>query len=361
MRIISGTVRGVGRLARVGVELSKGAGLRLQWMDYYKAHEENAALTCRHFGISRQTFYRWKRRYDPHHLASLEDHSHRPKKLRRPTWSRELELAVLHLREQWPRWGKDKLAPLLRDQGWEVSTSMVGRILTRLKARGALREPPRSGVFTRKRLWQRPYAVRKPRGYAVEAPGDLVQVDTLDVRPLPGLVLKHFTARDVISRWDVLEAHTRATATTAAGFLDALQARMPFPVRAIQVDGGSEFQAAFEGECQRRGLRLFVLPPRSPKLNGCVERAQRTHTEEFYEVYEGAWEIALLNRALQQWEGVYNTFRPHQALDYLTPLAYLARLKVAPEQPSSALSVSPPVPAKSRPETPKGPDNIGGP
>ena len=60
--------------------------------------------------------------------------------------------------------------------------------------------------------------------------------------------------------------------------------RMPFPVRAIQVDGGSEFQAAFEAACQARGIRLFVLPPRSPKLNGCVQRAQRTHTEEFYEV-----------------------------------------------------------------------------
>jgi len=58
---------------------------------------------------------------------------------------------------------------------------------------------------------------------------------------------------------------------------------MPFPIRAIQVDGGSEFQDVFEEECQRRGIKLFVLPPRSPKLNGHVERAQRTHTEEFYE------------------------------------------------------------------------------
>ena len=77
-------------------------------------------------------------------------------------------------------------------------------------------------------------------------PGDLVQVDTLDVRPLPGVILKHFTARDVASRWDVVEVRTRATANTTTDFLTALQARMPFPVRAIQVDGGSEFQADFE-------------------------------------------------------------------------------------------------------------------
>ncbi len=147
----------------------------------------------------------------------------------------------------------------------------------------------------------------------------MVQVDTLDVRPLPGMALKHFTARDVVSRWDVVEAHSRATARTAAGFLDALQARMPFPVRAIQVDGGSEFQAGFESECQRRGLLLFVLPPRSPKLNGCVERAQRTHTEEFYEVADFSLDLATLNQELQAWERTYNTIRPHQALGYLTP------------------------------------------
>ena len=202
---------------------------------------------------------------------------------------------------------------------------MVGRILRRLKARGVLREPLRNGVSTHKRRWQRPYAVRKPKGYQATEPGDLVQVDTLDVRPLPGMIFKHFTARDVVSRWDVLEVHTRATASTAAGFLDALQARMPFPVRAIQVDGGSEFQALFEQSCQERGIRLFVLPPRSPKLNGCVERAQRTHTEEFYEVNDFPLQMPALNQQLLAWERTYNTIRPHQALAYRTPQEFLAQ------------------------------------
>jgi putative transposase len=323
MHIIRGTSPGALRLARVR-ELSREARQRLKWMDHYKA-QGNAALTCRYFGISRQTFYRWKGRYNPRELTSLEVRSRRPKRLRQPTWSRELALAVLHLREQYPRWGKDKLAVLLRGRGWQVSTSMVGRILTRLKARGVLREPPRTGISTRKRVWRRPYAVRKPKGYVVKEPGDLVQVDTLDVRPLPGMVLKHFTARDVVSRWDVIEVHTRATATTAAGFLDRLLQRMPFQVRAIQVDGGSEFQAAFETECQRRGLRLFVLPPHSPKLNGSVERAQRTHTEEFYEITDFPLEVAALNQELLAWEHTYNTIRPHQALAYLTPAQFLAK------------------------------------
>jgi putative transposase len=311
------------RLAAVGVELSRAAQVRLDWMDFYRK-AENVALTCRHFGISRQTFYRWQRRYQPLDLSSLEERSHCPQHRRQPTWSFLLERKVLQLRLQFPRWGKDKLVVLLGQQGETVSTSMVGRILRRLKQQGRLVEPPRTGVpGSRRALRLRPYAVRKPREYAAAEPGDLVEVDTLDVRPIPGVVFKQFTARDVVSRWDVLQAHTRATAQTATEFLDTLQHRMPFPIRAVQIDGGPEFAAEFEQACQQRGLHLFVLPPRSPKLNGAVERANRTHTEEFYQVTACSLEMKKLNRELRHWEKIYNTIRPLQALSYLTPLQFL--------------------------------------
>jgi len=160
-------------------------------------------------------------------------------------------------------------------------------------------------------------------------PGDIVQLDTLDVRPLPGVVLKHFTARDMVSRWDVIPTcrDSRATATTAAQFLDELEGSLPFPLRAIQVDGGSEFGAVFEQECQRRNIKLFALPPRSPKLNGHVERAHRTHREEFYEVTDSSFDIVELRAQLLEWEWTYNTIRPHQALGYLTPLKFLEQWK----------------------------------
>jgi putative transposase len=179
---------------------------------------------------------------------------------------------------------------------------------------------------SRRGLRVRPYAVRKPKQYAVSAPGDLVQVDTMDVRPVPGMVFKQFTARDLVSRWDVVQAHTRATTQNATEFLDTLAHRMPFPIRALQVDGGSEFAAEFEQACQQRGLHLFVLPPRSPKLNGAVERANRTHTEEFYQVTPYSLELRKLNRELRAWERTYNTVRPHQALAYLTPFQFLQQL-----------------------------------
>ena len=193
------TIPGYRRLVGIPV-VSKKARQRVKWFDCYNTHNHNARLTCRYFGISPQTFYRWKRRYNPKHLESLEDGSHRPKHVRGPTYSVELVKAVLKLREEYPRWGKDKLVILLHREGFACSASTVGRILKKLKERGVLKEPLPNHISARKSQRQRPYAVRKPKDYVAKEPGDIVEVDTLDVRPLPGVVLKHFTARDVISR-----------------------------------------------------------------------------------------------------------------------------------------------------------------
>ncbi len=120
-----------------------------------------------------------------------------------------------------------------------------------------------------------------------------------------------------------------ATAGTARDFLAELQERAPFPVRAIQVDGGSEFMAEFEAACQAEQIALFVLPPRSPKLNGHVERANGTARREFWELYDGEVELPPLQAALLAWEQQYNHVRPHQALDYQTPAEFLTTLGIA--------------------------------
>ena len=81
--------------------------------------------------------------------------------------------------------------------------------------------------------------------------------------------------------------------------------------------------AEFEEKSQRRDIHLFVLPPRSPKLNGAVERANRTHQEEFYQTSTAEVTVAALGKELAGWEVTYNTVRPHQALAYLTPKQFL--------------------------------------
>jgi putative transposase len=145
-----------------------------------------------------------------------------------------------------------------------------------------LKEPPRNRIKDSRRLKPRPYGVRKPEDYQLRKPGNLIQVDTLYVRPLPRISFKHFTAQDVASHWDVIGTRSRATASTTTDFLDEIVGRMPFLIKTIQVDGDSEFMAEFEVACSQCHVRLFILPP--PKLNGQVEPAHRTHIEEFYEV-----------------------------------------------------------------------------
>jgi putative transposase len=308
------------------IELSELAQQRLRWLKTWqrlRGEGFTAEKAAEIVQLPRSTLYRWQKRVEKQGLEGLEDGDRRPKHVRRPQWSSELAEAVLSLREAYPRMGKEKLWKLLSKAGIPTSASTIGRILTHLKARGVLREPPRNGVSKRKRRLVRPYAIRKPKEYQVKQPGDLVQVDTLDVRPLPNVYLKHFTARDMNSRWDVVEVFRSATASNAKKFLQTLMERAPYPVKAIQVDGGSEFMADFEQACADLGIRLFVLPPRSPKLNGHVERAQRTHTEEFYDLYMGELDLNSVNRALRDWENFYNRVRPHHSLDLLSPAEYL--------------------------------------
>lgn len=117
--------------------------------------------------------------------------------------------------------------------------------------------------------------------YVAREPVDIVALDSLDVRSLPGVILKYFAARDIIARRDVLEVHTRAISRTASAVIDMPLERMAFPTKAIQVDGGSESEDIFEREYQRSGTKAFVLAPHSPRLNGHVERTQRCIPKSF--------------------------------------------------------------------------------
>lgn len=311
-------------------ELSPEAVWRLRIIDWHFANGAKVSKTSRHFTIARQTLYRWLGRYNPKDLRSLEDRSSRPKHCKQATWTKEEIHAVRTMRERYPRWGKLKLVVLLARQGMWLSASRVGRILTYLKRTRQLIEPL-SRYTARRRQWKRQYATRKPREYEARFPGDIVQLDTMDVRPEPGVVLKQFTAVDVVSRWSVPTIASNATANLATRALEALIARSPFPIRAIQVDGGSEFMAGFEDACKEKGILLFELPPRSPKLNGRVERANRTYREEFYNCSDATPSVAGFQGHLRNWEHTYNHIRPHQALGQLTPAEFLRqRFTISP-------------------------------
>ena len=162
---------------------------------------------------------------------------------------------------------------------------MVGRILTKLIARGVVTPVPmlrRKLGPRRLRIMGQRHAKRLPKGMKPIRPGELVQIDTLFVNVAPDKAVKHFTAYDPVAKWTVALVAGRATARCAAALLDKLIAEVPFRIEGIQVDGGSEFRAEFEDACRERNLCLFVLPPKRPQLNGHVERAQGSWRYEFY-------------------------------------------------------------------------------
>jgi transposase InsO family protein len=276
-------------------------------------------------GLSRATYYRWRRKAQGG-VERLAPRSRRPLRPRRPTWPSALVEAVQRLREDFPMWGRAKLVVLVRGEGFGVSESTVGRILRHLVARGVVEPVPiLRRAKTALRRVRRPHAQRLPKGQVADRPGALVQLDTLTITLQPGVSIKQFTAYCPQARWTVAHATRRATSSAAATFLDKVQAEMPFPVTALQVDGGSEFMASFETACQTKGLELFVLPPKSPKLNGAVERANGSWRYEFYAVYDLPDTLAELNPLIDSFQHLYNHFRPHGALQGLTPAQYLAK------------------------------------
>ena len=296
-------------------------------MDWYAGHGRNARLACRHFGLSPDVFYRWKNRYNPYDILSLEDDkiTRTPHKVRQPETDLAIVKRVKEIREEYPRWGKKKIWKILEREGIETTIITVGRTLTRLRERGLLKEPliviARIEKGKRRRK-PRFHAIPKDWDYKIFDPGDLIQIDTVHVHPVPGVRRYQFTACDYITKRTARCAAKTITSRSAKKIIDILEERFPFKIKAIQIDGGSEFKKEFELECQKRGIILFVLPPKSPKLNSMVERMQRTSREEIYDIKDASEDIDEHNRLLERQDYIYNFIRPHDSLDLMTPDEY---------------------------------------
>lgn len=317
---------GAARISKIK-KLSKEAKQRLKWMDWYEDHKGNARLTCRHFGIVPSVFYRWKNRFNPYDLYSLEDDkiTRTPHTVRQPETDPAIVKRVKEIREEYPRWGKRKIWKMLDREGYDTTIITVGRTLTRLRAKGQLKEP--AIVIARlekgkRRQKQRFHALPRDWDYKPKEPGDLIQIDTVYVYPVPGERRYQFTACDYIGKMTARCASKTITSRSAKKIIDILEERFPFKIKAIQIDGGSEFKKEFEQECQNRDIILFVLPPRSPKLNGMVERMQRTSREEIYDIKAVSDNVDEHNQLLKEQDRIYNYVRPHDALDLLTPYEY---------------------------------------
>ena len=315
MGVYGAILPGVAHLARLPAEPSEAAKRRLKVIQWYEEHGGKARLTGRHFGYSPDTISRWTRAYAAAGIRGLEPRSRRPRRVRQP----EIPLAIVQriqaLREEYPRWGREKLRVLLEREGIYISAKSIDRVIARLKARGVLREPLRPRKAVR---WHQE-RLRRPPGLAVDHPGALVQVDTKQVVVGPGKVAYQFGAVDYFTRKRVVGLAPRLTSAQGAAFLQQVVAKFPFPVEAIQSDGGGEFLKDFGSKVEELKLTHYFNRPNYPQGNGCIERSFKTDEEEFYQVEELPADLDGLEAALLAWNQVYETIRPHQALGYKTP------------------------------------------
>ncbi|MBI3779479.1 MAG: transposase, partial [candidate division NC10 bacterium] len=257
---------------------------RLNW--FRKAQEFRSVTdACVFFGISRKTYYKWWRRYAASRWdrLSLADRSRRPH--RHP---RQVGTRMARRLRRWRRrtgYGARRLAWHLRRKGVPHVPSVYGihRVLQR------------AGLLTRHR--SRP---KHRQRYVMPRPGDCVQVD---IKYVPYTVERRqvfqYTALDDCTRLRVVRFFPELTNSTGLTFLPALRQSFPFRIRQVQTDNDATFTNLYTGApktatdrpvrlhpftlpCEAPALRHRCIRPRSPHLNGKVERSHRIDGEEFY-------------------------------------------------------------------------------
>ena len=292
-------------------ELDRHAAHRLAIIRHAQELTGNVSKTCRYYGISRQVYYKWLRRYEEGGLDALRDRSSKPHVSPKATRV-EVVGKIIYLRQTY-HFGPHKIAMYLkRYHDIKLSPSGIWRILKRLD----MSRLPSSQRYRRHQdRWKR---------YEKPEPGHRVQVDVKFISPLPGTRRKYyqFTAIDDCTRLRVLRIYDRLNQKTAIQFLDYVLAKLPFRVERIQTDNGAEFQSAFHYHVLDRGIGHVYIRPATPRLNGKVERSHRIDAEEFYRMLDGVVidDAGVFNERLLEWEDFYNFNRPHGGLGRPDPL-----------------------------------------
>ena len=286
---------------------------RVRVLGFWSEHGEKATKDA--FGVSRRTLFRWHKalRDQQGKLPSLDPKSTAPKKRRERTYPPGFVDRIIELRRVRHKIGKKKLAILLN-----VSESFAGRTLTDLKRRTLLPAYAHVSVSAKtgrviERKCQKRTKIRRPRGRRV------VEIDTV-VRFIDGLKRYIVTAVDTETRFAFAAVYKNHSSTSAADFLSKYLSLAPIP--ALQTDNGSEFAGYFDDVCTRLKITRYHTYPRCPRMNGHVERFNRTLSEEFLMHHRALLrdDIDAFNNRLIDYLLWYNAERPHEALFLKSPL-----------------------------------------
>lgn len=276
----------------------------------------NASKACRAFEVPRSSFYTWKKAHDAEGKAGLVRKKpiarYHPRQL-----SPEALEKILHLRRTC-HLGPDRITWYLeRYYGITTSSSSVYRTLVRNGLRRMPKTVGRRTIHTRR--------------YSKNIPGHHIQMDVkfLKLKAPDGSIVRRFqyTAIDDATRIRALKIYQRHNQKSAIDFVDYVIEKFPFRIHTIRTDRGHEFQAQFHWHVEDKGIRHVYIKPRSPQLNGKVERSHRSDNEEFYQLLTYTDDVDL-NKKLAKWEQFYNFDRPHGAFRGKTPYEALRSMLI---------------------------------
>jgi len=309
-------------------KLSSKAQLRLEWIIFYQTiGEKNATKTAKHFGIQRSVFYFWFNRFNETRLETLEDRSSRPKSTRR--WQPEPAVLVrmIKLRKRYIHWSKVKLAIVYENEyGEKISSWQFQRTIKEFNLYPG----------KKRKSWSKNGAKKQLISFEIrQMAKNLFSIDT-KVLWLFGLKYYIICAVGHAGKLAYARAYRSHSSIAAADFLDRVEYLVGKDNMAIILtDNGSEFQKEFRKACEQKNLQRYYSRVMTPKDNPEVERLIKTLVEEWLNDGHCSPDINKLNRHISDWLIIYNTIRPHEKLNYLTPLQYAEKYGLLSKRSSS--------------------------
>jgi transposase InsO family protein len=298
---------------------SRQAAVRLKWMDYYRKRG-NARAACRHFGISASLFYKWYNRYQRSGLRGLEEQSRRPRKVRQSNIPLEHINLVRMLRKRYPYFSKYKLKVILgREYSICLSASTIGRII---KKHNLFFASP----YPSKRQRHRYRRNRIGKDFRIAQPGDLVQSDTKHISFF-GPKIYFYVIADCLTKMVSIRVSSSISSRQSRIAFEEASKHIPYKIRNSQNDNGSENLLELSRYLKQNNINQYFSRPHTPKDNSFVERVIGTIEREFIQQGKLTFDLKEQQRLIDEWLDEYHNFRPHQALGYLTPNEFYAKIK----------------------------------
>jgi len=309
--------------------ISAVAKQRLEWIVFYHTvGKRKARNTALYFGISSKTFHKWKNRFNPKVIQSLEEKSRSP--IHKRSWmvTAKEEKRIIALRSKYLKYGKKKLKILyLKKYHQIISTWKIERVIRKHHLYPDLTDYQKKQKKLRKRITKPKLRINVLNDsldkYGVTIPaGKLWHTDSIEIWWY-GQRRIIFTAIEDKIKLGYARVFKSSVSKNAADFLKRLVYLSQGDIKIIHSDNGSEFEKDFTLACRQLGIQQVYSRVKKPKDNPCLERFNWTVQDEWLSLSEvGLDEINEANKDLTPWLIEYNANRPHESLDYLTPIEY---------------------------------------